>query len=131
MIEFRLRADKVPVFLEINGRFWNSLPLAYYSGVDFPGLLTQMAEFGDADPPGPYRTGVRCRWLAGDFRHLVGVWKGRPVGFPGQFPLRLPTLLAEFTPRAGTFHDNFMWRDPLPELGDWIRLVQQVRETRS
>jgi predicted ATP-grasp superfamily ATP-dependent carboligase len=131
MIEFRLRADNVPVFLEINGRFWNSLPLAYYSGVDFPGLLTQMAEFGDVDPPGPYRTGVRCRWLVGDFRHLVGVWKGRPVGYPGRFPNRLATLLAELTPRAGTFHDNFMWRDPLPELGDWIRLVQQVRETRS
>jgi hypothetical protein len=26
------------------------------------------------------------------------------------------------------FHDNFMWQDPLPELGDWIRFFQQVRE---
>jgi len=32
------------------------------------------------------------------------------------------------TPRLGTFHDNFMWHDPLPELGDWIRFSQQLRE---
>lgn len=131
MVEFRLRADNVPVFLEINGRFWNSLPLACFAGVDFPVLLSDMAEFGDVDPPGAYRIGIRCRWLVGDLRHLVGVWKGAPAGFPGEFPKRLQTLLAELTPRPGTFHDNFMWQDPLPELGDWLRLVQQVRDARS
>jgi predicted ATP-grasp superfamily ATP-dependent carboligase len=128
MIEFRLREDNVPVFLEINGRFWFSLPLACYSGVDFPALLAHLAEFGDVDPPPAYQVGLRCRWLVGDFRHLVEVWKGRPPGYPGKFPRRLPTLLAELTPTPGTFHDNFIWQDPLPELGDWIRLLQQVRE---
>jgi predicted ATP-grasp superfamily ATP-dependent carboligase len=126
MIEFRVRADGVPVFLEINGRFWHSLPLACYAGVDFPALLAQMAEFGDVDPPPSYKVGLRCRWLVGDFRHLLEVWRGRPPGYPGTFPRRLPTLLAELTPRLGTLHDNFMWQDPLPELGDWIRFVQQV-----
>lgn len=131
MLEFRLRADNVPVFLEVNGRFWHSLPLACYAGVDFPALLAHMAEFGDVDPPPAYKVGLKCRWLVGDFRHLVEVWKGRPVGYPGTFPRRLPTLLAELTPGPGTLHDNFMWVDPLPELGDWIRLVQQVAERQS
>jgi len=128
MVEFRLRADNVPVFLEINGRFWHSLPLACYAGADFPALLAHMAEFGDVNSPPPYKVGVQCRWLVGDFRHLVEVWKGPPPGYPGKFPRRLPTLLAELTPRPGTFHDNFKWQDPLPELGDWIRLLQQARE---
>ncbi len=131
MIEFRLSADNVPVFMEINGRFWHSLPLACYAGVDFPALLAHVAEFGDVDPPPPYKVGVKCRWLVGDFRHLVEVWKGRPPGFPGTFPRRLPTLLAELTPQPGMFHDNFVWRDPLPAVGDWIRLLQQVWESRS
>jgi predicted ATP-grasp superfamily ATP-dependent carboligase len=131
MAEFRLRDDGVPVFMEINGRFWHSLPLACYAGVDFPALLSHMAEFGDIDFPAAYRVGVKCRWLVGDFRHLVEVWKGRPAGFPGKFPRRLPTLLAELTPRPGTFHDNFMWSDPLPELGDWIWFVRQVLNHRS
>jgi predicted ATP-grasp superfamily ATP-dependent carboligase len=126
MIEFRLREDNVPVFLEVNGRFWQSLPLACYAGADFPALLACMAEFGDVDPPSPYKVGVRCRWLAGDFGHLMEVWRGRPPGYPGRFPGRLSTLLAELTPKPGTFHDNFVWRDPLPEFGDWIRLIQKT-----
>lgn len=128
MIEFRLGADNVPVFLEVNGRFWHSLPLACYAGVDFPALLAHLAEFGDVDPPPAYRVGVKCRWLVGDFRHLLEVWRGRPPGFPGTFPRRLPTLLAELIPKPGTFHDNFVWNDPLPELGDWIHLARQVGE---
>lgn len=126
MIEFRLRPNGEPVFLEINGRFWHSLPLACYAGVDFPALLARMSEFGDVDSPTSYKVGVRCRWMVGDFRHLVEVWRGRPAGFPGSFPGRVPTLLAELVPTPGMMHDNFMWEDPLPELGDWIRLVQQV-----
>lgn len=128
MIEFRLCEDGVPVFLEVNGRFWFSLALACYAGVDFPALLAQMAEFGDVQPTVGYKVGVRCRWLVGDFRHLLAVFKGRPPGFPGKFPRRLPTLLAELTPQPGTLHDNFMWNDPMPELADWLHLLQQVWE---
>jgi predicted ATP-grasp superfamily ATP-dependent carboligase len=131
MIEFRLRSDGVPVFLEVNGRFWHSLPLACYAGADFPALLAHMAEHGDVDAPPTYKVGVKCRWLVGDLRHLVEVWKGRPRGYPGKFPGRLFTLVAELTPGPGTFHDNFVWNDPLPELGDWIRLVQQAWESRT
>ncbi|HTS35589.1 MAG TPA: ATP-grasp domain-containing protein [Candidatus Solibacter sp.] len=126
MVEFRVAADGTPVFLEINGRFWHSLALACAAGVDFPSLLARMAEDGDVDSPPPYKTGVRSRWLVGDFRHLIEVWKGCPPGYPGKFPGRWSTLKAELTPTPGTFHDNFDWNDPLPELGDWIHLLQQV-----
>lgn len=120
MVEFRVRADGTPVFLEINGRFWNSLALAVYAGTDFPALLAEMAERGDVAPPAPFREGVRCRWLLGDARHLLEVWRGAPRGFPGKFPARLPTLISVLTPAPATHHDNFQWRDPLPEVGDWL-----------
>jgi predicted ATP-grasp superfamily ATP-dependent carboligase len=120
MVEFRVRPDGTPVFLEVNGRFWNSLPLAVYAGADFPALLARMVEHGDVESSVDYRKGVRCRWLLGDFRHLLEVWRGAPVGFPGTFPKRLRTLLDFLTPVRGTYHDNFMMSDPLPELGDWL-----------
>ena len=120
MVEFRVRADGVPVFLEVNGRFWNSLPLAVYAGADFPAMLAEMAERGDTEPRFDYRAGVRCRWLLGDFRHLLEVMRGKPAGFPGEYPTRLKTLREFLTPVAGTFHDNFSARDPAPELGDWL-----------
>jgi predicted ATP-grasp superfamily ATP-dependent carboligase len=120
MVEFRLRPDGTPTFLEVNGRFWHSLALAVHAGADFPALLAGLADGGDVPAAPPYRAGVRCRWLVGDLRHLVEVWRGAPAGYPVGFPGRLATLAAVLTPVRGTHHDNFSWRDPLPELGDWI-----------
>ena len=123
MVEFRLRPDGTPVFLEVNGRFWNSLALAVYAGVDFPALLAAMAEHGDVSPPPPYREGVACRWMLGDVRHLLAVWAGAPAGYTGRWPGRLSTLASFLVPVRGTFHDNFTLDDPLPELGDWLDFV--------
>lgn len=120
MVEFRVRPDGTPVFMEVNGRFWNSLPLAVHAGADFPSMLAELAEDGDVRPRPPYREGVRCRWLLGDFRHLVEVFRGRPEGYAGEFPRRAAALREFLRPVPGTLHDNFEWRDPLPELGDWL-----------
>lgn len=120
MVEFRERPDGTPVFLEVNGRFWNSLPLSIYAGVDFPSLLAKMAEDGDIEVQNGYRVGVRCRWFLGDFRHLIEVLRGAPRGYPGRFPSRIRTLGEFLLPVRGMFHDNFRWNDPLPEVGDWL-----------
>ena len=120
MVEFRVQQDGTPVFLEVNPRFWNSLALAVYSGIDFPALLAAMAEHGDVAPQLEYRTNVRCRWLLGDFIHLLKVLGGAPAGYPGAYPTRWSTLLKLLVPVPGTMHDNFTFDDPLPEIADWI-----------
>lgn len=123
MVEFRVRPDSTPVFMEVNGRFWASLALAVHAGADFPAQLAHLAEHGDVAPAPPCRAGVRCRWLLGDCRHLLAVLRGPPRGFPGQFPGRLRTLLSVLVPVPGTHHDNFRFDDPLPELGDWLDVL--------
>jgi len=138
MVEFRCRPDGTPIFLEVNGRFWQSLSLAIFAGVDFPALLVAMCEGGELKAPAGYGAGVRCRWLLGDFYHLLEVWRGAPPGYPAEYPGRLSTLLRQLTPVPGTFHDNFTWDDPLPELGDWLdflyrrlpQIMRQIRATR-
>jgi predicted ATP-grasp superfamily ATP-dependent carboligase len=126
MVEYRKAVGSPAVFMEVNGRFWHSLTLACYAGVDFPSLLAAMAENGDVQPSREYRTGVRCRWFLGDARHLAEVWKGPPAGYPGVYPGRLRRLLQVLTPVPGTYHDLFQWRDPLPELGDWINFFVRL-----
>ncbi len=126
MVEYRKKAGSPAVFMEVNGRFWHSLALAGYAGVEFPALLARMAEQGDVEPSIGYRSGVRCRWLLGDARHLVEVWKGPPPGYSGAYPGRLRTLLQVLTPVPGIYHDLFQWRDPLPELGDWLNLFARL-----
>jgi predicted ATP-grasp superfamily ATP-dependent carboligase len=126
MVEFRWQKGHAPVFMEVNGRFWNSLPLACYAGVDFPALLAHMAEFGDVPPAIGYRTGVRCRWFLGDLRHLIEVWQGPPPGYPGSYPGRFETLASVLKPVRGTVHDLFLWDDPLPEVGDWLNFARRI-----
>ena len=131
MVEYRGKAGSAPVFMEVNGRFWHSLPLACYAGVDFPRMLVEMAEHGDVEPSRDYQAGVRCRWLLGDARHLAEVWKGPPPGYPRSYPSRLGTLLKVLTPVPGTYHDLFQWRDPLPEFADWINFLKTVTRKYS
>ena len=72
MVEFKVDPrDGQPKLMEINPRFWGSLPLAIHSGVDFPYLLYRMAIEGDIEPVLEYRVGVKCRWLLGDFMHFL------------------------------------------------------------
>jgi predicted ATP-grasp superfamily ATP-dependent carboligase len=126
MVEYRQKSNSPAVFMEVNGRFWHSLPLACIAGVDFPRMLVRMVEHGDVELNRSYRSGVRCRWLLGDVRHLFEVWKGPPEGYPRAYPGRLRTLVQVLTPVPGTYHDLFEWRDPLPELGDWINACKRL-----
>lgn len=126
MVEYRRQAGSPAVFMEVNGRFWHSLPLACYAGMDFPALLARMAEKGDIETSLEYQRGVRCRWILGDVRHLIEVWKGPPAGYPGQYPGRLRTLIDVLTPVPGTYHDLFQWGDPLPEFGEWAYLISRA-----
>ena len=53
-------------FVEMNGRFWGSLPLAVAAGADFPYHLYQLLVEGKEDFPARYREGLYCRNLIGD-----------------------------------------------------------------
>lgn len=59
-------------FLELNPRFWNSLQMGIYAGVNFPWLLYKMAIEGDVEEVKTYKSGVRCRnLLPSDILHYL------------------------------------------------------------
>lgn len=104
MVEYRYDpATGEAALMEVNGRFWGSLPLACRAGAHFPWHVYQaMALNRDIDAR-PYRAGVRCRYMTAETRRLLAVRSLR----------ELAGYLAEFLhPRSAYFvHD---WRDPLP-----------------
>ncbi|HZP40438.1 MAG TPA: ATP-grasp domain-containing protein [Candidatus Binatia bacterium] len=72
MVEFRGEPVRGTwTFLEINGRFWGSLPLAVAAGADFPYWLYQLLVEGRRDFPPTYRTGLYCRNWTRDLRWLA------------------------------------------------------------
>ncbi len=66
---FEFRHDRISGgwrLLEINGRFWGSLPLALASGADFPWYLYQMLVEDRSKFAQEYKTGIYCRNLVND-----------------------------------------------------------------
>jgi len=120
MVEFKV-ADE-PYIMEINGRFWNSLPLALQAGCDFPWQLFRMCTGHPVEAQPSYRVGARCRSLRGDLGHLVHALRGRPRDWPGWYPTRWEAIrgfLRACLPDVGSY--TFAWDDPLPGLAElWI-----------
>src|SRR5439155_25270200 len=77
MVEFKCdEASGAYWLLEINGRFWGSLPLALAAGVDFPYYLYQLAIGETPRPPASYPVGVVARDAVAELKHFVRVMAG-------------------------------------------------------
>jgi len=58
--------------MELNSRFWGSLHLALWSGVDFPRLLLDAFHGRPSPPTREYPLGVRCRYtFPGEIQYVV------------------------------------------------------------
>lgn len=132
MVEYRVEPKTGRWYLmEINGRFWGSLPLAVAAGADFPFFLYEMLVRGKRKFAPEYRLGVRCRSLTLDAR-----WFGRQLrssldkSADGWDVNRVSglRLVAELA-RAATFLDpvdTLSRDDPAPffaEARDLVKLV--------
>lgn len=107
--------------MEINGRFWGSLPLAYHAGANFPMLSYRLFGLGEAIVPAPYRVGLRCRYMVPETKRLLRVlFAQRKISVRKTKFSRLPELLgylADFVrPRSRYF--VFDTRDPKPFFSD-------------
>ncbi len=72
MVEFKtdLKTGE-PKLMEINPRFWGSLELARYAGVNLPNMLVQLS-LGEEVITQTAKVGTRARWLfPGDIAHFV------------------------------------------------------------
>ena len=92
---------------------------ACYAGVDFPQLLVQMAEHGDVQPNCGYRSGIRCRWLLGDARHLFEVERPAPR-LPWYLSGPAAHVAAGSHSGARCVPRSVPVARPLPESADWL-----------
>jgi len=78
MVEFRRETSTGRyVLMEVNPRFWGSLPLAIASGVDFPQILYRVARGEPVSPVTDYKLGVRMRYLFQDLLSVPGYLRHR------------------------------------------------------
>lgn len=129
MVEYKIDSrDNIPKLMEINGRFWGSLPLAIECGVDFPILFYRVISNNESPPKiNEYKIGIKGRFLAGDTQHLIAVLKGRPKGWIGNFPGKTSTILNYLNFfQKNMIYFNVKLYDPLPGIIQTIRLFKSV-----
>lgn len=126
MVEFKYNEKSTESrLMEINGRFWGSLPLAVSAGADFPYYLYQLLVTGKHPQAQPATIGVQSRKLKEDLYWFLIVLLRRETS-----PLiRWPTArqlwreaLAAFSCRHHI--DSFAWDDPKPAWADACRIGQ-------
>lgn len=133
MVEFKLDPASGDFrLIEINGRFWGSLPLAVAAGADFPAWLFELMTTGQVGDHPPPRAGVVCRHLARDVDWLEHVLRRAAPPALVTLPTGRQVLkdaLLVFSPRH--HFDIQSLRDPWPGLVDLWRLLSHQAQRAS
>lgn len=130
MVEFKVDSDsREPYLMEINGRFWGSLPLSVTAGVDMPLLYYKQAK-EDVVPKEVVtaQEGIITNHFLGDVRHLLRVLFARDHMRTLLYPKRL-TALREFCMLPlGTKPDVWSFADPKPSLMEFIDVISRLKK---
>ncbi len=102
MVEYRWDpASDSFSLMEMNLRFWGSLHLALYAGIDFPKYLAQ-CHFGETpQAPESYPIGLKCRnTVPFEFGYLVSLWRDGNVAFSRKLYSLLEAGILTLDPRV-------------------------------
>jgi hypothetical protein len=88
-------------FVEMNGRFWGSLHLALFAGVDFPAMLLDAFHDHRPSPVLGARNESRCRYtFPRDFMYVWSRWKDKKLGWSAKFGSALEFLFLALNPKV-------------------------------
>src|SRR5205807_469712 len=111
------------VLIEINGRFWGSLPLSLAADIDFPYALWRLLVDGRNEFANQYRTNIYCRNVK---RDLKWMWLNLRADRtdPVLATLPLPHVATEITNavRLREHTDEFTIDDPWPGIAEFAQL---------
>lgn len=128
MVEYKLNpATGEWIFIEINGRFWGSLPLAVASGVDFPAYLYRMRKQLPIEYPGSYKIGIHARSLLDDYHWFANNLRADHSD-PTQATVPVKSVLAEVRHllKGKERIDTLTLDDPLPAVYESGRLLKRI-----
>lgn len=125
MVEFKYNQSTGEfIFVEMNARFWGSLPLAIASGADFPWFLFRYRKFGDLNFKKDFRLGICSRnwtldldWLKDNALNI----RDNPILATKPWPTVAREILNVLAGRERI--DTFTIDDPRPFLTELRNLI--------
>lgn len=110
------------VLMEINGRFWGSMPLAYHAGAKFAWETWRCAVGHPAEPAPAIKQRI-ARYMVPDCKHLVRQVQNRELPLAEKLKLLASFVLQFFNPTARYY--VWSWKDPRPFLSDIWSIVRK------
>lgn len=128
MVEFKVDEKKKKTYLmEINGRFWGSLPLSIAAGVDMPYLYFQdVCENKRPSEVVKGMSGVTTNHFMGSILHLVRVLTKSDPMRKIVYPKRLESVVKFLFLPKGTRGDVWSFNDPMPAVWEIIDIVKKL-----
>ena len=121
MVEFKLdEKDGIPKLMEINPRFWGSMPLAIKSGVDFPYLLYKAAIGSQVPRIKKYPIGVKLRFTSIDILSCIHLLKKNK-----DFSMLKNIVMSYANPKVK--EGLISLSDPLPSIVHLIDRFQRIK----
>src|SRR5215469_5303154 len=65
MVEYKVDSAGRAVLMEVNGRYWGTIALPVFAGVDFPLYHWQLLHGRHVEAPKTYAEGIKWRWTVG------------------------------------------------------------------
>lgn len=126
MVEYR--HDPVTdrsVLMEINGRFWGSIPLAHHCGAQFGWETWRRQVLGETRDEIPTIKPRRARYMVPDTKHLAAVLRDSSVSVGAKARLAAGFFGGLLNPRTG----YYVWsaRDPGPLFADLRGIAAKAR----
>ena len=131
MVEYRHDpASGRYVLMEINGRFWGSMPLAYHCGAKFA-WETWRCAVGQAGEQPPIPKQRLARYMVPDAKHLIAQMRN-PAITPWHKLASLGNFIVQFLNPAARYY-VWSWKDPQPFVSDIWSMVRKAarRDTSS
>ena len=128
MVEFKVDSDsRMPLLMEINGRFWGSLPLSVMAGVNMPYIqyLLSREEKLPETCTVPKNV-ITSRHFWGDVRYLASVFFTHDRMRAYTYPSRRTALRAFCNLPRGTRSDVWDMHDALPALFEIIDIMNRL-----
>jgi len=135
MVEYRYDAPTDTYWLmEINGRFWGSLPLAWHCGAHFAWEAYRRAVLADDRPAPAPRTDLSARYMVPDTRRLLRLVTGAAAIADPAFAIRPGRELLAYAggfldPRARYYVATL--RDPGPVCRDALSIARKALRLRD
>lgn len=133
MVEFKVNEETGEwILVEVNARFWGSLPLALSAGADFPLALFQMLVDGRTTFKSDYRAGIYSRQFSSDIAWIIRNTRADRSD-PTLLTVPLSKVMLEWIVNIITLRervDTLTFDDPVPffmELAqDLYRVIRKI-----